>query len=164
MFKEMHTAEFVNSYRQFENLPAVYNFCYPQLTPINFNKIAAIALTKLKIRFESTATSSKSSSTKKYGLKVSFLIIVFVFLVLLCPAKEKQPRVHPPRHPPRHHAHVGVVWSEIHPWWSFHFLRVFEYLRPHHHVQLLPPGGPWTPVPQVPVVEEVPHHNPNGMY
>uniref|UniRef100_A0A8D8IEZ7 (northern house mosquito) hypothetical protein n=1 Tax=Culex pipiens TaxID=7175 RepID=A0A8D8IEZ7_CULPI len=55
------------------------------------------------------------------------------------------------------HAHVRVVRRQVHSRWPQHLLRTAQHLRPHRDVHVLPVLRPRTPVPEVPLVEEVPH-------
>lgn len=83
---------------------------------------------------------------------------------ILCPAQEKLAHLDAARDPPRLHAHVRVVRREVHPGRSQHLLRPAQHLRAHRHVLLLLAGRVRAALPEVPVVEEVPHRTADGNY
>lgn len=77
-------------------------------------------------------------------------------------AQEKRARVHSACDTPRHHAHVGVVRTQVCTRWSQHILRPAQYLRPYRDVLLLYGVCDGPQVPEVHLVEEVPHRLPDG--
>lgn len=85
-------------------------------------------------------------------------------LDILRAAQEEHSRDDSARDPPRRDADQCVVRGEVLPGRSQHLLRFLEHLRPHHHVLVLPLRCPRTPVPEVPLVEKVPHHSTDGEF
>lgn len=111
----------------------------------------------------------------------SFVLCVPVGV--LCPAQEAESNQLPPPVPPHCHAHDLLGLHKILSWWVFlqllrthltfcliimvirwtrNFHRFHQHFRAHHHVRLLPAVSPRPSVAEIPLVEEVHHHDANG--
>ena len=102
-------------------------------------------------------------------LSFFFCFLFFVFLivctrcaVLLRAAQERGAYLAAACRPPRYHADERMVRRSLHPRRTFHLLRLAQHIRAYCHVLLLHGCCHGTPVPEVHLVEEIPHHLPNG--
>lgn len=119
----------------------------------------------LRLQMSTSRLFSKSQSHEN-GEHLLVVLLQQVHGILrhtvLCAAQEERARVDAARDPPRDHAHVCVVRSQVCAWWSQHILRSLKHFRTYRHVFLLHGVSDGPQVPEVYLVEEIPHCLPDG--